>query len=184
MDPLSLCLSNEWLPFAEQLEMIAFNVFNCSTYTWRCLPTSFYMLAIDWTAKNRSKLFANNRLKTYNQIFNKEGSFVFFKFCRQRRKTVKLQSQHSNIYLYSTQKDADYICHSVKLSTFLYYQTKKWYSTRSLCSRGCEPMFISMRSYWPSSGFYIHNTDMLLSLSNMGFLFPKVQLISNSSYLG
>ena len=117
MDPLSLCLSNEWLPFAEQLEMIAFNVFNCSTYTWRCLPTSFYMLAIDWTAKNRSKLFANNRLKTYNQIFNKEGFFVFFKFCRQRRKTVKLQSQHSNIYLYSTQKDADYICHSVKLST-------------------------------------------------------------------
>ena len=67
MDPLSLCLSNEWLPFAEQLEMIECYMFNCSTYSRRCLPTSFYILDIDWTGKNRSKLFADNRLKTYNK---------------------------------------------------------------------------------------------------------------------
>lgn len=47
----------------------------------------------------------------------------------------------------------------------------------------CSPQHILMTDCWPNSGLYIHGPDMLLCLCYTGFLFPKVQLISNLSYL-
>ena len=37
---------------------------------------------------------------------------------------------------------------------------------------------ISMRDYWTNSELHIHSPDMLLFLGYMGFVFPKVKLIS------